>query len=401
MYRHEENGFGQKGSKETFLTTKDDKYFRPDDICAAPDGSLFVSDWYDGGVGGHAYNDPDRGRIYRITPTGKKVATPTKPGPYATLDDAAVALRSVNLDTQFQAREKFLAEGAKSLPTLTKLLADADPNLRARALWLCDRIGGDGVAVVRKQLSSDDEKFRALAVRILGRHGESEFANISASCNDPAKMVRREALLALRNLTDPKVVPLLTKAALAYDGEDRYELETLNIAAGSHKSELAKALLDAGKVTPKLFALVQLLDPKTAGDLLAKQLADPKTDVKSALEMIDALGRVTDVAAGRTLIHLAVSDQSKPAVLRAMSVVGNNLGGAWQTISDDKGLHETAKRMLKDGSPELREAALGLTLNGQWRDASAEVAALCKTPGNRSRCASRRSKRPSRCAATP
>ncbi len=60
-----------KGEKEVFLTTRGDDYFRPDDVCTGPDGSLYISDWYDGGVGGHGYNDPDRGRIFRIVPTGK------------------------------------------------------------------------------------------------------------------------------------------------------------------------------------------------------------------------------------------------------------------------------------------------------------------------------------------
>src|SRR5205807_67426 len=36
------------------------KWFRPADVCAAPDGSLFVTDWYDPGVGGHGQRDLDR-----------------------------------------------------------------------------------------------------------------------------------------------------------------------------------------------------------------------------------------------------------------------------------------------------------------------------------------------------
>src|SRR5690606_28585542 len=46
------------------LVTSTDRYFRPVDPRVAPGGSLYVTDWYDGGVGGHAYNDPQRGRIY-------------------------------------------------------------------------------------------------------------------------------------------------------------------------------------------------------------------------------------------------------------------------------------------------------------------------------------------------
>src|SRR5690606_25947750 len=43
-----------------------DQWFRPSDVCTAPDGSVFVSDWYDPGVGGHQMGDMERGRIYRV-----------------------------------------------------------------------------------------------------------------------------------------------------------------------------------------------------------------------------------------------------------------------------------------------------------------------------------------------
>src|SRR5262245_51898001 len=50
---------------------KKNNWFRPADVCVAPDGSLFVTDWYDPGVGGHAQRDLDRGRIFRVTPKSK------------------------------------------------------------------------------------------------------------------------------------------------------------------------------------------------------------------------------------------------------------------------------------------------------------------------------------------
>ncbi len=74
IYRHQNAGLGMKATSEVFLTNQGDDYFRPDDICTAPDGSLYVSDWYDGGVGGHAYNNPDQGRIFLLAPKGKKLA---------------------------------------------------------------------------------------------------------------------------------------------------------------------------------------------------------------------------------------------------------------------------------------------------------------------------------------
>ena len=46
------------------------------------------------------------------------------------------------------------------------------PTSAPRALWVLDRIGGAGRELVVQQLKSEDAAFRALAVRILRRHGE-------------------------------------------------------------------------------------------------------------------------------------------------------------------------------------------------------------------------------------
>ena len=53
-----------------------DNWFRPSDVCVAPDGSLFVADWYDPGVGGHNQQEVDKGRIFRVAPTGVKYTVP-------------------------------------------------------------------------------------------------------------------------------------------------------------------------------------------------------------------------------------------------------------------------------------------------------------------------------------
>jgi glucose/arabinose dehydrogenase len=50
------------------MKNETDQWFRPADVCVAPDGSLIVADWYDPGVGGHQAGDLTRGRIYRIAP---------------------------------------------------------------------------------------------------------------------------------------------------------------------------------------------------------------------------------------------------------------------------------------------------------------------------------------------
>src|SRR5688572_7762046 len=62
------DGAGHKGEIQNLLEGQKDQWFRPVDVTPGPDGSLFVADWYDPGVGGHQVGDLDRGRIYRVAP---------------------------------------------------------------------------------------------------------------------------------------------------------------------------------------------------------------------------------------------------------------------------------------------------------------------------------------------
>src|ERR1051326_5968698 len=70
---------GYELEKELLVTSKD-SWFRLSDVCVAPDGSVFLADWYDPGVGGHGMGDWTRGRIYRVTPKGHVGYTAPKGG---------------------------------------------------------------------------------------------------------------------------------------------------------------------------------------------------------------------------------------------------------------------------------------------------------------------------------
>src|SRR5207248_3996428 len=96
-------GAGFELDKELLVTSKD-SWFRLSDVCVAPDGSVFLADWYDPGVGGHGMGDWTRGRIYRVTPKGhvgykvSKVNLGTKEGILATLGSPNLAVRHVAMD---------------------------------------------------------------------------------------------------------------------------------------------------------------------------------------------------------------------------------------------------------------------------------------------------------------
>ena len=71
-YHLKPKGAGYDVEREDMVTSTRQLVPAVSDVCVAPDGSVFVADWYDPGVGGHGMGDWTRGRIYRLTPKGHK-----------------------------------------------------------------------------------------------------------------------------------------------------------------------------------------------------------------------------------------------------------------------------------------------------------------------------------------
>jgi len=374
VYRHTLSGFGMQGTNENFLSNQGDNYFRPDDISTAPDGRLYVADWYDGGVGGHGYNNPEQGRIFLLLPSDKKLTRHEKPGPYANIADAIEGLKSPNLATQFLARERLLKEGQASVRALEGLLADSEPNHRARALWLLDRIGGAARESVVAQLKNSDSTYRALGVRILRRHGEEYGAAILNLASDPAPEVRREVLLAIRTLKSEKAGEVLAQMAATYDGTDRYQLEAINIAAADHKKELLARLEKNGPLSIQQFPLLQMLSPERAADGLLAKLGESGLDEKSANLLLQNAVNIPSVEAGWGLLKIAENSASPPALRRNAfeKVIANLKGrGGWSAMADDERFTSALRRLLddKDLRPLAMRAVVGLHLTALGSDA--------------------------------
>jgi putative membrane-bound dehydrogenase-like protein len=359
VYRHELAGAGMKATREVFLTNEGDNYFRPDDICAGPDGRLFVSDWYDGGVGGHGYNNPDQGRIFLLLPTGKKLPRHEKPGPYANIADAIEGLKSPNLATQFLAREKLLAEGQRSVHALKSLLSSPEPNDAARALWVLDRIGGDARGIVVDQLKNSNASFRALAARILRRHG-GEFSDpILGMASDSSAEVRREVLLAIRTIKGKVALAVLAQLAATYDGTDRYLLEAINIAAGDRKEQLLARLEKQKPLSVEQFPLLELLSPERAVDQVLARLAQTNLDEKSSKLLLENAVNMPALEAGWGLLRVA-SNPASPVSLRRSAlekVVANlNQRGNWAAMAGDDKFIAVLRSLL--GDKDLRSTVL-------------------------------------------
>lgn len=343
------------------IVTSPDRYFRPIDICTAPDGSMFATDWYDGGVGGHAYNDPSRGRIYCITPTDKsQLGRKEKAGPYDNDADALQALASPNLATQFLARERLLESGEKAIPALTQLAGDEDAIIKARALWLLDRIGGDGRDVVRQQLQSDDPAFRALAVRILRRRLPETEMQLLALADDPSSEVLGELLVAIPHMQSERATKTLVKLFDRYDGSDRFLLEALHIAAKGREKHVFEEVVEKNSDTidSRLVSLVRALRPQDATEYLSGKLSTAGLPAEVQQSLLEALTSAADPKAGRSTASLLNGDASPELKRLALDSLRRNLNGSWSSLKDDAGVRSGLSAAL--ANPELAAAALAV-----------------------------------------
>src|SRR5258707_6432249 len=116
------DGAGYHAEIQDILTTADD-WFRPVDVCAAPDGSLYIADWNDAGVGGHYMADQKletmTGRIYRVAPKARQDAV--RPLKLDTARGAVTALESPNLATRYLAWTKLFEMQARAESELVNL----------------------------------------------------------------------------------------------------------------------------------------------------------------------------------------------------------------------------------------------------------------------------------------
>jgi len=227
------DGAGYRADTHPILTTED-QWFRPVDVCAAPDGSLYVADWNDAGVGGHYMADQKvetmTGRIYRLAPKGSKPFVPKLN--LGTPAGCVEALKSPNLSTRYLAWTKLHDLQGRAESSLLKLWRKSDePCLRARALQLLARISGKESRYIKAGIQDANPDLRITGLRIARQLKCDLIPVVQALSHDPSPQVRRECAIALRHNSSSEAPNLWAQLAQQYDGHDRWYLEALGIGA--------------------------------------------------------------------------------------------------------------------------------------------------------------------------
>ncbi|KLU07570.1 putative transmembrane protein [Rhodopirellula islandica] len=376
------------------LLKGDDDWFRPVDVSVATDGSLFVCDWYDAGVGGNRFSDQTTGRIYRVSAENTKPNTLTFHG-----DNAAEALQSPNAVARLAARDQLVRQGAGARDELLELLQDTNPVIRARALHVLHGLPTTGQADVAEALHDPDPRIRETSLSLLSESDRDNESNqnldrILALVDDPDAGVRRALLLAISNQPTEDIGAALQSLTAAWDGRDRFYLEALRVALIHREPEfitrlfssLAETAIQAGwdeqpiAVPPfypvgsndaflrpqdalppsnsasRVIGLAWVLQRSEALPAMEQLLSHNQSpSVEQAASL--ALAGIADPAAGRVLVQRFFADgvtaEGKLEIIRQL---GRKLATDWRELTKDDSLSQVFMNALD--SPAFQITAI-------------------------------------------
>lgn len=281
-YPVQKDGAGYRASVENILQGSRDQWFRPSDVCVAPDGSIFVADWYDPGVGGHRMGDIDKGRIFRVALPNQPYKVPKYD--FNTVAGAIEALKSPNHEARYLAWTALHQMGEKAEPELQQVFErDANPRFRARALWLLGNLPGRTETYVQQAIGDKDPDLRIVGLR-LARQKELPIPSIVEKlARDPSVQVRRECAIALRHESE-QTASLWATLASQHDGKDRWYLEALGIAADGKWDAFLNAWLQTQSDALTTAAgrdIIWRSRAKRTPELLARIVTDPSAPLET------------------------------------------------------------------------------------------------------------------------
>jgi len=178
----ERTGSSVRAIERPDLVSSSDPWFRPVDIVAAPDGALYIADFYNRIIGHyevplmHPGRDRFRGRIWRVSYNESEAPNTGRVG-------FGMDLTGMSVEELFGI--------ISSAPPMQKMLArhviadDARPEVEE---------------LIRKRLISPDPLIRRIALRLLAERGSVSYPELLAAAQDEDELVRVHAFRALRDV---------------------------------------------------------------------------------------------------------------------------------------------------------------------------------------------------------
>jgi putative heme-binding domain-containing protein len=288
--RLERRGSSLRAIETPDFLTCDDPWFRPVDLEFAPDGSMYVADFYNCIIGhyevplDHPKRDKTRGRIWRIVAKDRPLRA--VPDLHKAPVDALVKLLD---DETLPLRVKATNQLVERIgpPAVEAVLKAFDtPRRKAHGLWILERLGALDEARVRALAADGDALVRVHLLKALADRPTWTFeaALVREKLLDPDAYARRAAAEGLALHPDAANLQPLIAAWAATPAEDthlvymcRKAVRDQLLAPGMFAKAVA-AGVDAGRLADVCVAIPTaecaafLLDRLKAGPLHVAQL---------------------------------------------------------------------------------------------------------------------------------
>lgn len=389
------------------LVTSTDNWFRPSDICVAPDGSVFITDWYDPGVGGHGMGDTTRGRIYRLTAKehqGYKIESfdhRTHKGFHQALASPNIATRQISAQQRGLDWVGFPIGNGSWYSEF-----EVHPSYMNNVFWAWSN-SRHFVDVFPEMLAIelDAEESNPKDKREMGKPNSTELckshwpdlATLITPKNEVtfSKMIRREQsvarsreiLLWLRTSSTELTKALFYDFAKQFDGQDRTYLSALNIACGTDPKRREVILAEFEKHFPdwndKTAWLVWELQPPKVIAKLGKKLAtEAMTPLQTELAL-GALAASTGVDGGESLLKLLDDTKVNRRVrAAALTTLLKYLPGKWSSLKSSFLVQKAIQVQMTDG--EMLPAVVELVSICERKDFQGFLATLAYNSEGRS-----------------
>ncbi len=374
-----------------------DVWFRPCNFVNAPDGNLYMLDFYREVIESPEYipdaikkfidfhRGDDKGRIYRIAPNDPR----RRGGLKVTLGSASIAelvkeLENPNGWNRETAHRLLLERQDRSAAPLLADLARRSPKPQARlqALWTLEGIGGLEPELVLSALHDPEPHIREHALRLA-----EEFL--------PQQKAIADAVLALQRDPDARVRFQLALTLSRVEGERALDtLAALATAGGASDRWFRIAILSSAADRPfQLFERLPARDRGWQDPAFLTQLAaliGAKHDRREMAELVSALPRLDHPAVGLTGLsrglklaaaHNLEAPEAEAALARLIGGGSDEVRSASWEVASYFELHTLLPKAALEAKdpklpPALRAAAIRALRGGSFAAAQPTLRAV-------------------------
>jgi putative membrane-bound dehydrogenase-like protein len=353
------------GEELSEFLASSDPWFHPIALSHAPDGSIWIVDFYREIIEDYSAiprylqqqygltNGQDKGRLWRLT-TKESPAFQSPDLGKLTNGQLVAELTSQLFWRRQTARRLLIERKAKETATaIEAIIASAETSIALNALSVLDALGALKAAHVEKLLAHDDADVRIHALRAAERFFGDQPAlvkRVLELSNDPRDAVRLQAALTLGEVRDDRVLGPLADLALQADVDPWLQQAVLTSLAGRGGGMLAELLKN----------------DRFAAD--AKLSPSARRFLQSLAEVIAARRDPAELSSAVVQIASASNDELQMALLRGILSRFQNTRAAFPL--DDKS-RQALRSLAESRREQIRELSRALEI--VWQLESAQV----------------------------